>query len=100
MRARLAAGAARAGRWAGVRKRGAEAGRCELGRRGSADARGPAGSGRVRAERSARAEALAVGSGGGACLRAERAERREEGARAWAALAAELGRSGTRARLR
>jgi len=33
-------------------------------------------------------------------LRAERAERREEGARAWAALAAELGRSGTRARLR
>ena len=69
-------------------------------RRGSADARGPAGSGRVRAERSARAEALAVGSGGGACLRAERAERREEGARAWAALAAELGRSGTRARLR
>ena len=33
-------------------------------------------------------------------MRAERAERREEGARAWAALAAELGRSGTRARLR
>jgi len=31
---------------------------------------------------------------------AARAERREEGARAWAALAAELGRSGTWARLR
>jgi len=55
--------AAGAGRWAGVRERGAETGRCELDRRGSADARGPAGSGRVRAERSARAEALAVGSG-------------------------------------
>ena len=52
-----------AGRWAGVRERGAETGRCELDRRGSADARGPADSGRVRAERSARAEALAVGSG-------------------------------------
>ena len=59
----LSAEAACAGRWAGVRERGAETGRCELGWRGSADARGPAGSGRVRAERSARAEALAVGSG-------------------------------------
>ena len=60
---RRSAKAAGAGRWAGVRERGAETGRCELDRRGSADARGPAGSGRVRAERSARAEALAVGSG-------------------------------------
>ena len=60
---RLSAEAAGAGRWAGVRERGAETGRCELDRRGSADARGPAGSVRVRAERTARAEALAVGSG-------------------------------------
>ena len=56
-----------------MRERGAETGRCELDRRGSADARGPAGSGRVRAERSARAEALAVGSGAQGQASCERA---------------------------
>ena len=49
-------------------------GRFELDRRGSADAQGPAGSGRVRAEHSARAEALAVGGkrGDGFVGRAEK----------------------------
>jgi len=54
VRAAARAGAARAGRWAGVRERGAETGRCELDRRGSADARGRPGSGLGRGSGRAR----------------------------------------------